>query len=280
MPEEFPPQDPSLLSEPEGEAFLAMDQLSDNSAMTSYYTNPEETAAIRETDGLAPVDPQELADWLDSLSPQARDLLEKMKEEERQRQTEHQEASSTVHRKLTELMPELYQAQLPEELAERLGDTPYALGFNQTMASTVEEAHDYVAKEGGIDFTGYRLPQRFLMFDQSMADYLGTEEHPTGISAAIEHGYFGDPTLGRFVVAFPAEHPLENSKEPLAIQVEQDPAHVLSADAITHPDGKKVVNSRYVAGFIDEAGDFWINDGFANQTEASFSRYQKEPAIL
>lgn len=280
MPEEFPTQDPNLPLEATGEVLSAWEQLSDNSAMTSYYVDPEETAIIRETDGMAPIDPQELADWLNQLTPEARNLLEKIKTEERQRQAGHAEASSTAHSKLTELVPELYEAQLPEVLANRLGDTPYVLGFNQTMASTVQEARDYVAEEGGIDFTGYRLSQRFLMYDQSMTDYLGTEENPMGISAAIELGYFGEPTIGRFVVAFPAEHSLEASKDPLAIQVDQAPGHVLSADAITLNNGKQVVSGRYVAGFIDEAGDFWLNNNFAEQAEPAFSRYQKEPTDL
>lgn len=276
MSEEFPTPDPSFPAEASGDILSGLDELSDNSAMTSYYVDPEETASIRAADDMEPMNPEDFGNWLNGLTPQARALLEKMKSEETQRQSAHQEATATVHSKLTELVPELYQAQLPAELAERLGDTKYVLGFNQTMASTAQEAQDYLTKHGGIDFTGYGLPQRFLMYDQTMTDYLGTEQTPAGISAAIEGGYFGDPTIGRFVVAFPAEHAVASSREPLVSQIEHDPFHVLPEDGINMGKDTNVVNSKYVAGFIDEAGDFWVNDNFAAQTEVALSQYQKE----
>lgn len=252
----------------------------ENGPLIDYYADPEELAAIREADQLEPIDPVELQTWLDGLSPQERAFVESNKVSVEQRKA----ASQDIHQKLIRSLPELYKARLPAQLEHKLDGMEYGLGFNQSAASTIAEAQEYLEEYGGVDFTNYGLQHRFLMYDHAMGEGILGVDNPAGIAGAIERGYAGVPGIGRFVAAFPVVHP-ENryNDEQLSTDIHMRPHDLLPADAIVINEkaGRQRVafNSKYITGFIDGSGDFWVNTGFMETPEVRFQPSGSEPPI-
>lgn len=241
-------------------------------AMASYYLDPEGTARYREMDGLQPVDPADFEDWASKLSEADRAELEA----EKQAKSDQAQLKLKVHEKLSNSVPELYRGALPAVLAGRLDGAPYSVGFNQTV-ETLPEAQGYLLEQGGIDVTGYDYHHRFMMFDSSMAK---DGEPSAANTKAVDEGYYGRPSMGRFVVAFPAVNPGSAEGDIGATRLVTDHKEALPNDfeVDTPLDGgpHRAVNSKYVAGFIDEEGDFWMNTNFSVSAEPSFAKYVPE----
>lgn len=226
----------------------------------SYFVNPEGTRLAREADRLPPLDMDDYNSWLKTLNP---DKLEQL-EEAKRGLLDQSALAKIVREKLKTSVPELYQARLPGYLEDRLKGTEYALGFNQSGASSAGEAAEYVAEAGGIDITNDGINFRFLMFDQG----LNEEDADLQMSKAIESGYYDSSRLGRFVAAFPAEHrEFLRPKARICRQVAIDP-HLTPDDLTVSPDDQGTsINNKYIAGFIDGTGTFWANDGFYNDDQ-------------
>jgi hypothetical protein len=141
------------------------DDLSAEEAFESFMLDPEQTAIAREAEGMPPVNEDQYRQWLASLPEDRRQFLEG----ERDRYLAERDRRNSIHEKLTTLVPELYEAKLPPELEQKLGDARYAVGFNQTMsARDVASATAYLRENQGVGITRYRLTHRFLMYDDSM----------------------------------------------------------------------------------------------------------------
>ena len=239
-------------------------------AMESFLLDPAATNAIREEDGMPPIEQAAFDRWLFSLS------LERLQEleEESQAYREMQASYDASHEKLTALLPELYGAGLPQSLEEKMNGRQYAIGFNQTLAETIEEAEAILKRDDGVDTTDYTLADRFLMYDKAMEGQLGSD-NSTGIARAIESGYYGDVATGRFVAVFPEEHK-SDATESLTASINIDPEHILPEDALVRrDDGRESYSSKYVAGFIDKNGDFWINENFTRDGAPLFVPYER-----
>lgn len=243
--------------------------------MSSYYINPEEAAAARAADGMEPIDENEFNKWIDSLTLEEKGELD----EQRAAIAAKKELQDSVREKLRISIPDLYKGKLPRELENKLEGSPYAIGFNQSMASSASEASDYLHELEGIDITGYNYDQRFLMFDATSE--LEDGDNPA-INQAIESGYTGESVIGRFVTAFPAE----NSQN---IGENDDVAHIVNAEPNVLPEdfesqkiarngeSKQAVSSKYVAGFIDGEGDFWVNANFMISNESKLIKSNQAP---
>ncbi len=268
---EHDPEDDELL--------LGLDGEPDNdwlreAQMSSWFVDPIGTAAVREADGLPPVDEDDYARWLAEQSPEKLHFLGLAREQ----QTRTVRLGEQVRKALLTSVPELYEARLPQKLEAKLDGINYAIGFNQTMASTAEEAAAYLHETRGIDFTNYSLAHRFLMYDQSMHDDAGTlgQDSSSGIARAIESGYFGNPEIGRFVAVFPETDTEARGAtgDRLANAVSLDET-ILPDDAIVRYEDERgqhtSLNSKYVAGFIDETGSFWYNNSFLVSDQAVLS---------
>src|SRR5688572_2824283 len=168
----------------------------------SYYVQPEITTALREADGMPPIDPDLYNAWLEQLPPEEREIMDQQRQHI-ELQNDHRRM---VHDKIAGTVPELYAATLPPELAEALGDVPFAIGLNQTMASSIDEAREYLGENNGVDITSYNFHHRFEMFDTTM-DLDG----PAGenLETAVDAGYTQNSRIGRFVGVFPIVHPEE-----------------------------------------------------------------------
>jgi hypothetical protein len=242
-------------------------------AMKAYFVSPEETQKYRAIDGMPPLDEAAVAEWAQNLPA---DTLNEL-QEQRDMLANREALRQAVHEKLTELVPELYQAKLPPELEARLQGIDYAIGFNQTMAASVEDAQAYLDGLGGIDVTDYNLDHRFLMYDQGMGDALGTD-NGQGIAGAIEAGYYGRPEVGRFIAAFPdVTNSASEVSDRLSVAVNTDTS-LLPTDEVLSVQGEsrmqQVVNGKYVAGFIDDKGALWVNGQFGVSNTPTFEKYE------
>lgn len=173
-----------------------------------------------------------------------------------------------VHERISAEAPSLYEATLPDELEKRLGGASYALGFNQSDATTAEEATKYLESVGGVDLRSSPINMRFRIYSKAAV---------SGIDDTIDSGYYGTPDLGRFVVTFPASeipHPQdENFSGWIALNFDR----AMPQDAIVDVPGKEdiAIGSKYVAGFIDKEGAFWANNNFCISGEPDLVVYDE-----
>ncbi|HSA83696.1 MAG TPA: hypothetical protein VLF20_02305 [Patescibacteria group bacterium] len=177
-------------------------------------------------------------------------------------------------RNLQQSAPELLDALLPKELGEMLpkGFSRYFLGFNQSSAITsAQEAEEHLKKYKGLTMEGYSdLNHRFKL--------IGPGSQETGLLAeqfAI-HGYFGE-FIGRFVSVFPIDDAKLTDQDPTAISQElyetypkDDPDYPYPQDLFINGKGTagkddKIVNTKYIAGFIDVQGNFHRNPSFMQE---------------
>jgi hypothetical protein len=250
------------------------DDITAEDAFKSFFLDPEQTAVAREAEKMPSIDEDQYQAWLASLPEDRHQLLEG----ERNRYLAERDRRNAIHDKLTSLVPELYEAKLPPELEQKLGGQRYALGFNQTMNNRdVVGATAYLKENQGVDFTGYRLGHRFLIYDESMTnEQLGTD-NPKGIARAIEAGYFNDTTVGRLVAAFPVQEGVEITQGRLATEVSLHPEDVLPHDAQVAASHGVSYAGKYVAGFIDAGGNFWVNQEFTVSNDPNFVPYERPP---
>lgn len=234
----------------------------------SFAIDPKGTNFYREMDGSKPVNEAEFRDWFNQLPPERQAVLNNERIRLEAWNTSVEKGSEQAHEKLIALVPELYEAKLPEWLAEKLPPgTEYALGFNQSSASSIDDAEEYLEECNGVDVDGYNYAHRFRMFDASMSEYLGQNDTPIGHQ--IEQGNFGDPSIGRFVAVFPRVDTTIKSDLSIARAATED-ERVLPADFETEytvgDKSKRSVSTKYIAGFIDDEGNFWTNNNFMTDT--------------
>jgi hypothetical protein len=254
----------------DAEPNLELDAYKKQLGFESYALDPSGTNLQREADGLDPMDQAAFDQWLDGLSPEDRAQLEQLKAAAKT----NQDHTRKVHECLLSAVPELYEVRLPVALEARLSGLPYALGINQSMVGDIQEAIDYLQEYGGLDITGYHFDERFLMFDSDISP--ANEGHGLEVIDAIDKGYTGDCTIGRFVAAFPVDMPNEQSAEPISLLVNRDP-DVLPGDFLVEATSDSQqqhisVNTKYIAGFIDGGGFFWANSNFLVDREFNPTR--------
>lgn len=253
-----------------------IDWADDEYQMISFFRDPEGTAVMREADGMPPMDVAKFNVWLEGLSPLQKQYIANNKAEwDREKRR-----ASGEHDKLVATVPELYSAQLPPHLAKRLNGVRYAIGFNQSFTSTLEEAQQSLQEHSGIDVQGYGsdIGRRFMVFDNTPTteSELGQNKE-SSISRAIEIGYYRNANIGRFVVAFPEVVQLEENKSKRVsdvVNLQDDEKPTLPSDFLsTHSDNNAPsVSSKYLAGYIDDKGDFWENESFALSDEPRFTK--------
>jgi hypothetical protein len=250
-----------------------------NATLRAFAVDPEEVSAIVEADGGDPVTPQEFETWLVGLSNNEKAQIELDKEEKRRAQ----DLTVRVHEKLKDTVPDLYLAKLPPELQARLHGLSYALGFNQSGTFNIEDARRYLTHEsgGGINVTNYNYNQRFLLFDPAMREQIGDDN--STLTRAIDEGYTGISEIGRFVVAFPVVYPRGNNLSASEI-VELHPEEALPEDfeiPVTNESSQqlKIVNGKYIAGYIDDEGTFWENANFTQSNQVDFKELSQSDFI-
>jgi hypothetical protein len=249
--------------------------------MEAWFRDPVATQKQRELDGLEPMDPDEYQRWLANRTDAQMAKLNNMRRIDLESKAKHK----TVREKLLGQVPELYEAKLPAELAERLGDTPYAIGFNQSGTDDLFSAGlELDDNQEGISINRQNLGHRFLMYDEASGGVLGTER-TTGIAHAVEEGYYHNSSNGRFVAAFPLARPenrrSSSSGQPVSIQVNLDNKKILPADAIKdyvddEGHARSAYSGKYIAGYIDDKGVFWANKNFARADKVDFQPFARE----
>lgn len=161
-----------------------------------------------------------------------------------------------VRGELNRTAPELLQGTLPADLVEKLGTDTYFLGSNQTIASSAQEAADYLAQTGGIELGGYDLSGRAYWFDNS------TDK--SFVDHAVVEGYLGDPDVGRFIIALPHEQLSDAYSIDMAMKNMRADGE-MPEDFVVSRHGETVINQKYCAGFIDSAGAFYENPQFMQE---------------
>lgn len=240
--------------------------------MMGYYLDSKGMDASRNLEGMPPFPVDAFEKWRAALSPRDKAKLDNLK---LQAET-NASLYDTIKEKIQREVPALFNAELPTELANRLGDTPYAIGFNQSATTTLDKAQTYLAENSGIDMTRYNLHHRFEMFDSGMEKDAAFHEK---IEQVIVSGYSGNTQMGRFVVAFPAADWVPRKQARLSSELNSH-TELLPDDFIVRHNsansGKtRAANAKYVAGYIDDNGDFWMNTNFANTSEPDFQLYTK-----
>jgi hypothetical protein len=254
----------------------------DDYSFEAFATNPKATRFYREVDGLDPIDEVAFHNWFQAQPAERQDFLNDQRRFIEAREAAIETGSRHAHNKLIAEVPELYNAKLPPWLAKRITPgTEYALGFNQSYSSDVSEATDSLNEFNGVDMDGYNYHHRFRMFDASMSDYLGQDDTP--ISLQIEQGNYNNPSIGRFVVVFPRTDPFIKADVSIARAACEDEAVLpqdFEAEYFSGNESKRSINTKYVAGFIDNEGNFWTNENFmADTTGANLVRYVGDPTI-
>ena len=180
---------------------------------------------------------------------------------------------ATIADQAPELLEGHLSPDLEASLRARFGDTPYAIGFNQSGTVTVEEAQAQMTQLGGIvmfQFTS--LGQRFDLVDSTMSR---TARPHDGIDYPRHYainGHFGIG-MGRYVIAIPqlSSDLYDRGTRGPAAEIDQ---YTLGspqwyAEGRTPQDivglseqGYRVINPKYCAGFLDARGNWYPNATF------------------
>lgn len=253
----------------------------DNHTLVDYFLQPEEIDFYRVGDGLPPIDPSRVDAWFRALTPAEQANLIKQRQEIAENNERNTKLNGSIHERLTTNTPELYEGSLPPGLVEHLEGKRFAVGFNQSGASDIKEARAYLKEAKGIDVTGFNIMQRFSLMDNEMGVHEGDA---AGTNRVVEAGYFGIPVMGRFVVAFPIEHPFEGSDQEQPAHVINNHDEVLPEDFYTYrqsADGTRLtsVSPKYLAGYIDDEGSFWKNTNFYHTPRVAFEPYDRREEL-
>ena len=203
-------------------------------------------------DGISPSDiaasseSEQYADWLNLIDDNTRLNIESLKKLHGMHETIRTEIAVSA--------PYLLEGKLSPEQEGALQAKHYTLGINQSSTFTLGDAEKYLGENNGIETTSYGLDQRFILLNEQHKDEQGV------IERAIVDGYYGNPKIGRFVIAIPTNTPESN---PMS-----------AADSIVDfqrsQDGKRSVNPKYIAGFIDTVGIYHQNHNFAVSSDIAF----------
>lgn len=203
-------------------------------------------------DGLSPSDiatsseSEQYADWLSLIDNNTRLNIESL--------GRLRGIHETIRTEIAASAPYLLEGRLSPEQEEALQAKHYTLGINQSSTFTLDDAEKYLDENSGIETTSYGLDQRFILLNERHKDEQGV------IERAIVDGYYGNPKIGRFIIAIPTNTPESNP--------------ISAADSIVDfqrsQDGKRSVNPKYVAGYIDTVGVYHQNHNFAVSSDIAF----------
>jgi hypothetical protein len=197
----------------------------------------------------------EFQDWLTSLLPQRRSRLQAERDEVLAQWAQTESGKNVAEARLKIQAPELLAGTLPADMAEKMPG-PFALGINQSVEGGADEAQAYLEAEHGLPLLNYGPIQRFEFVDQTTNEE--TRRHK------ITGGYYNNPDIGRFIVAFPIIGATGRTAEAPAAEVSI--SNNLPEDfynSVAGPHGpSSAVNPKYVAGFIDGEGNWHRNRQF------------------
>jgi hypothetical protein len=141
---------------------------------------------------------------------------------------------------------------------------------------SIDEAVAQLKEYQGINITNYAYFNRANIFDSESIQHGGE----LSLELTIDSGYYRRSELGRFVTAFPAVN-ITTSPPNLSKLMSFD-NETLPDDFETHSNssGRKTsaMSTKYVAGYIDNTGDFWKNDNFLVNTTPAFTKYEPSEA--
>ncbi|MDB5177191.1 MAG: hypothetical protein JWN75_859 [Candidatus Saccharibacteria bacterium] len=167
--------------------------------------------------------------------------------------------------------PRLLEGRLPDYQEQVLGEEHYVLGFNQSGTTSLEQATAYLKENNGISLGIYNLNQRFLFVDEK-----STKEYPDNTERAVVSGYYGMPTVGRFVIAVPMDN---FAKKKPRYNPEDASSAYWNIEDFTNPtesyEGESV-NQKYIAGYIDGNGVYTANKNFAVSNILDFAELGAE----
>lgn len=148
--------------------------------------------------------------------------------------------------------PELLEGRLPQDLEDRLQGQSYVLGVRTHGAATmVEDATHEIYEAGGLDLANQSIEQSVRLANSEKAS-------SETIRDIFIKGFYG-AEYGKFVVALPI--PEGESAEDI-LRAYSDAENMRGTGFYTESDTGTIVNSRYLAGFIDGDGIFHPNSGF------------------
>lgn len=164
------------------------------------------------------------------------------------------------------LLDVLSSGVLPPDQHARLADKSipdYVLGIRQASADTHEKAVALLQGHNGLPVNKNHLGHSFLTFDAAYAKSYGKQSAIPWLT----EGYFGDSSNFRYVVALPVSDENRQTYE------EATASHI---DAIFKNGGAPVdfftpdpliidassVNTKYIAGYIDDNNDYRPNPQF------------------
>ena len=210
---------------------------------------------ISPSDVTNPGEGEQYSDWLSSIDDVTRINIKAL--------GRFRDTHEKVRVKIIESSPYLLEGKLSPEQEDALQAKHYTLGFNQSGTFTLEDAEEYLGDNNGIETTTYGLDQRFILLNEQNKDEHGV------IERAVVDGYYGNSKIGRFVIAIPTNTPESNP--------------ISAADSIADfqraQDGKRSVNPKYIAGYIDSTGEYHQNLNFALSGDIAFKSAEDTQAV-
>ncbi len=176
---------------------------------------------------------------------------------------------------------ELSKGKLPkaqEEVLAHSGYRDYVLGTNQRGIQSVEQCKEYLRKWGGLELPGNDgILQQFLTFNSG---YLGTTDERF-IREHVVNGFYGrdDQKVKRggfrMLGVFPITEGLKQQwGDGLGVAQGLDVFRVtggMPEDLLLYGDipsmgiKAEVVNQKYIAGLIDDSGNYFMNPDFMQE---------------
>lgn len=212
---------------------------------------------------IAGIDPKDFHDlstreayreWLATRSPNEVQQIEGRKDTKI-------EYSKTLER-IKKTAPSLLEGKLPIVQLEKMQSERYVLGLNQSATMSLDDAIAEVQDNNGISLGIYNLNQRFLFVDEG-----STKDHPADTEKTVVGGYYGAPSIGKFVIAIPmgrfAEHKPDYSSEEASFAY-----HAIEDFTVpTEFHEGESVNPKYIAGYIDDKGEYHANTNFMDSSD-------------
>lgn len=205
----------------------------------------------------------EIDTWYDSLPEDQRTYYAQAKQELRDQAEQQKQLETIIEHNLEASAPELLEGKLPHNLAERLG-TEYILAIRQLGEYEADEAQEQLVTDGGVNVANLGLTQSFDLLSQA-------EDSLTTSRGLVINGYYGARAGGKFVIVVPLERAADN---PTAAY-DSIPDMQQDLQSGSDPD-HRVVNPKYVAGFIDGQGVFHPNENFMRSSEANIGGEVKD----
>jgi hypothetical protein len=208
---------------------------------------------------------EEVQAWFDALPEDERQRIETERSMWQEVDATKEADTTSIREALQESAPELFEGKLPEDLAHRLRGKEYILGTHQAPLSTAEEAAEALEQsQGGMNIDS-SLESRFLFFN--------SETSPDAIDHDIVNGYYGPGFGGRLVIAVPHEPgAIEGESISLAPDLLAQRGELPEDFLGRTEDGGIKIDSKYLAGFIDQAGKFHVNTNFMEASQVPWQQ--------